>query len=142
MLKRHLYIPASPQRVWETLTDPDAVLTWFGAEVDWDLSPGGRARFLEDDGARREGMVDEVIPQRHLRFRWWPAGQADEETSEVSYVLDPDGDGTNLTVTERQVPATPSATACASTSATWTAWDGRLLGLWSRVAAPVALGTR
>lgn len=140
MLERHLFIPASPQHVWETLTDPDAVSTWFGAEVDWDLNPGGRARFRQDDGALREGRVDEVIPQQHLRFHWWPAGQADEETSEVSYVLDPAGDGTNLTVTERR--ATPSATACASTAATWTAWDARLLGLWSRVAAPVALGTR
>jgi uncharacterized protein YndB with AHSA1/START domain len=152
MLERQVFIPADPQHVWETLTDPDALSTWFGAEVDWDLNPGGRARFLEDDGTVREGRVEVVIPHQHLRFSWWPEGQADEETSEVSYLLEPDGDGTDLTIIERPVPTKQpattlsthvlSGTACDSTAATWTAVDDSLVGVWSRVNAPVAVGTR
>jgi uncharacterized protein YndB with AHSA1/START domain len=120
--------------------------------VDWDLNPGGRARFLDDDGTVREGQVEEVIPHHHLRFSWWPEGQADDETSEVSYVLEPDGDGTDLTIIERPVPTTQpattlstrvlSGTACESTAAMWTAMDDYLVGAWSRVNAPVAVGTR
>jgi uncharacterized protein YndB with AHSA1/START domain len=98
MLERHIVIPASQQEVWETLTDPITVSTWFGAEVDWDLSPGGPARFLGDDGAVRDGRVDEVVPDQRLRFRWWPEGEADEETSEVTYLLEPHEDGTDLTI--------------------------------------------
>jgi uncharacterized protein YndB with AHSA1/START domain len=152
MLERQVFIPASPEHVWETLTDPDAISTWFGAEVDWDLSPGGRARFLEDDGAVRDGRVDVVIPDQHLRFSWWPEGQADDETSEVSYFLEPDGDGTDLTIIERPVPTKQPATtqstdvlsgrACDSTAPTWTAMDDHMVGVWSRDNAPVAVGTR
>jgi uncharacterized protein YndB with AHSA1/START domain len=162
MLERHIVIPASQQEVWETLTDPITVSTWFGAEVDWDLSPGGPARFLGDDGAVRDGRVDEVVPDQRLRFRWWPEGEADEETSEVTYLLEPHEDGTDLTITERQLPGTLSAQALSaqalsamavaapavaapasgSNAATWTTWDGRLVGVWSRATAPVTIGTR
>jgi uncharacterized protein YndB with AHSA1/START domain len=152
MLERQVFIPADPQHVWENLTDPDAVSTWFGAEVDWELNPGGRARFLEDDGTVRDGRVEEVIPYRHLRFSWWPEGQADDETSEVSFVLEPEGDGTDLTIIERRVPVEQPATtlsthvlsdrAWESTAATWTAMDDHLISAWSRVNAPVAVGIR
>jgi uncharacterized protein YndB with AHSA1/START domain len=155
MLERHVVIPASQQEVWETLTHPSAVSTWFGAQVDWDLSPGGPARFVEDDGAVRDGRVDEVVPDHRLRFRWWPEGQADEETSEVTYLLEPHEDGTDLTVTERQLPTTLPAQALsaqalsaqaqsapASNAVKWTTWDGRLVGVWSRATAPVTIGTR
>ena len=161
MLERHLFIPASPREVWETLTDPPAVSTWFGAQVDWDLNPGGTARFFEDGGAVREGRVDEVVPGQHLRFRWWPEGEADDGTSEVTYRLEPLEEGTDLTITERQLPAALSAEAASApalsarrrstgvestadgnvTTATWTRWDSRLVGVWSRAGAPVTVGT-
>lgn len=146
MLERHLFIPASPQRLWETLTDPDAVSTWFGARVDWDLRPGGPARFVENDGAVREGRIEEVVTHQQLRFRWWPEEHVDDESSEVTYLLAPEGDGTDLTITERQLPTAQPAGAttaqASSAAANWTAWDGRLVGVWSRAIAPVAIGTR
>src|SRR5919202_399957 len=94
VLERQLYIPADPSRLWEALTEPRPVSEWFGARVEWDLTPGGAARFVEDDGAVREGRVDAVSPGRRLRFRWWPEGQADQAASEVTYTLDPEDDGT------------------------------------------------
>lgn len=157
MLERHMFIPASPREVWETLTDPPAVSTWFGAQVDWDLNPGGSARFLEDGGAVREGRVDEVIPDLHLRFRWWPEGESDGGATEVTYRLEPHEEGTSLTITERQLPAAMSAQARSAqalsararstrestmSTATWTPWDSRMVGVWSRASAPVTIGTR
>lgn len=146
MLERHLFIPASPQHLWETLTDPDAVSTWFGARVHWDLRPGGPARFVEDDGQVREGRIEEVVTHQQLRFRWWPEEHGDDESSEVTYLLAPMGEGTDLTITERQLTTAPPAgttTAQAPSAPTnWTSWDGRLVGVWSRAMAPVAIGTR
>lgn len=145
MLERHVFIPASPQHLWKTLTDPDAVSTWFGSRVDWELRPGGPARFVDDDGAVREGRIEEVVTQQELRFRWWPEERADDEASEVTYLLAPEGDGTDLTISERQLAAAPPAsgpiTQASSATANWTAWDGRLVGVWSRAMAPVAIGT-
>jgi uncharacterized protein YndB with AHSA1/START domain len=146
MLERHLFVPASPQHLWETLTDPASVSTWFGAEVDWDLRPGGPARFVEHDGAVREGQIEEVVDHQQLRFRWWPEDHADHESSEVTYLLAPEGEGTDLTITERQLPmaqpAGPTTAQALTATAGWTTWDGRLVGVWSRAMAPVAIGTR
>src|SRR5690348_515209 len=107
MIERHLVVPAPPTRVWEALTEPGALAGWFGARVEWDLRPGGGARFFPqdaDDGPERSGVVTSVHPERHLVFRWWPDGNEDD-ASEVRYRLEPepDGEGTRLTVTEERV---------------------------------------
>src|ERR1700722_10371779 len=97
MLVRQVVIPASAEQLWDALTEPAAVSAWFGSRVEWDLRPGGRAQFVEDDGTRRGGVIDAVQPGRHLRFRWWPetavredAGHDDDDhgdASQVSYDL-------------------------------------------------------
>jgi uncharacterized protein YndB with AHSA1/START domain len=125
--------------LWDALTDPDVVSGWIGADVDWDLTPGGRARFRHGPDGDRAGRVDAVEVERRLSFRWWPeANRADE--SEVSYELEPTEEGTRLTVTERRVASAPPAPAEASigtltagpgATASWTAVDSRLLGLWA-----------
>jgi uncharacterized protein YndB with AHSA1/START domain len=103
MLERQVVIPASPDQLWDALTDPESVSAWFGAQVDWDVQPGGAARFLDDDGTFRRGVIDAVMPGRHLSFRWWRDGDPDNGASQVTYQLEPDGDGTRLTVIEQQV---------------------------------------
>jgi uncharacterized protein YndB with AHSA1/START domain len=159
MLVRQIVITASPEQLWDALTEPDALSAWFGSRVEWDLRPGGRAQFVEEDGTRRGGVVDEVQPGRRLRFRWWPEqqGQADDQgASQVSYDLEPDDEGTRLTVTERPVPAQPdtaaATSACSAHAAPvggrlagcerWTDWDDRLFGCWALTLTPVRAGLR
>ncbi|MGH9060687.1 MAG: SRPBCC family protein [Acidimicrobiales bacterium] len=138
MIQRELVVPVPPERLWEALTDPDAVETWFGSRVRWDLVPGGQAAFTEDDGGRRLGRVEEVATNLRLRYRWWP--EDDEgSSSQVTYTLHPEDDGTRLTVTEERMSASAS-TASSAISASWTAWDARLLGVWAAVAAEVWAG--
>lgn len=97
MLSRAITLPVDVERMWQALVDPSA---WIGAQVEWDLVPGGRARFVGDPAGDREGRVDDVQPGRRLAFHWWPeADPADE--SEVACELQPDGEGTRLVVTER-----------------------------------------
>jgi uncharacterized protein YndB with AHSA1/START domain len=92
-------------------------------------------------------VVDDVVPQRHLSFRWWPEGDDGSAASQVSYDLEPDDDGTLLTVTEEPRPheATVEPQASLRTTGSWTGWDTRLLRCWAAhmsVAAPVAAGGR
>jgi uncharacterized protein YndB with AHSA1/START domain len=145
VLTREVTFPVPATTLWDALTDPAAVSRWIGADVDWELTPGGRARFRHGPDGDRAGRVDAVEPQRRLSFRWWPeADRADE--SEVSYELEPTDEGTRLTVTERRVttapaeasgPATPAeasvgtGTAVAQGTSSWTAVDSRLVGLWA-----------
>jgi len=129
MIRRRVELPGGPDRLWNELTDPGSVSGWMGTTVEWELVPGAPARFTGEDGSRRAGLVEEVRPGERLRFRWWPE-DGTGHASEVTYDLEPDGDGTVLTVTER--PTGPAGAALAQDSCSWTAWDGRALGLWAR----------
>ncbi len=147
MLVRQVVIPVSPSELWNALTEPDEVATWFGSQVEWDLRPGGQARFLTDDGTVRGGVVDDVEPQRHLSFRWWPEGDDGSAASQVSYDLEPEDDGTLLTVTEEPLAheATVETQARLGTTGSWTGWDTRLFRCWAAhrsVAAAVCAGGR
>lgn len=139
MLERQVVIPVSPDQLWDALTEPTSLSAWFGSRVDWDLRPGGQARFVDDDGTSRLGVIDAVCPGRHLSFRWWRDEGTGGGASQVTYHLEPDEDGTRLTVTEELVagnpaPVTARGAAAAGTGA-WTVWDSRLLACWAQAAA-------
>jgi uncharacterized protein YndB with AHSA1/START domain len=151
MLVRHVVVPTSPDHLWDVLTQPERLENWFGARIEWDLRPGGLARFVDDDGTIRLGVVESVERGRRLQFRWWPEGDRQGATSEVSYDLEADGDGTRLTVTEQRVSKeTPTgdhsarahASMTATGAATWSDWDSRLFGCWAGVAAVGLVGSR
>jgi uncharacterized protein YndB with AHSA1/START domain len=145
MIERVLILPVSQDDLWEAITNPAEVSEWFGAQVDWDLSPGGKVHTRDDSGAEREGRIDAVETGRFLRFNWWPTDDRSQE-SEVTYELEPNDEGSLLTVTERSVAATALRklpTACISTAfATgdpmstadhrWTSWDDALVSLFAR----------
>jgi len=160
VIRRQIVMPVKPEQLWEALTDPDQVAGWFGGRVEWELRAGAPAHFRGDDGRKRLGRIEAVRPGRHLRFRWWPAPDeaatatgsetpATPDASEISYILEPDGEGTRLTVQERQVggPGPERPQACATVGGLparpaagdavsgghpgWTPWDDRLLGAWA-----------
>jgi uncharacterized protein YndB with AHSA1/START domain len=150
MLVRQIVVPATTDQLWNALTEPESVSAWFGSRVEWDLIPGGRARFVDDDGTIRCGVVDRLLPGRHLSFRWWPEDQGDDGTSRVAYDLEPDDDGTRLTVTEQPLPPSKTAQTAETASispaahvvdsASWSRWDSRLFGCWAQAAAPMLVG--
>lgn len=132
MIRRQVVMPVSPERLWEALTDPEEIAGWMGGRVEWDLEEGGPLHFHGDDGSERDGRIESVRPGRHLRFRW----SSDEDgESEVSYLLEPDDEGTRLTVQERRTDEMVGPQASARSA--WSDWDGRLLGVWAH--APVCL---
>jgi uncharacterized protein YndB with AHSA1/START domain len=137
MVERHITLPAPREDVWDALTEPGRVAAWFGGQVEWDLQPGGAARFHDEDGSERAGVIDTVAAGQVLRFRWWPHGDEGPE-SEVTYTLEDVPDGTRLTVTE--APTEPAARAMAGQAraqAEHGAWDLRLIGLWLQAIARV-----
>jgi uncharacterized protein YndB with AHSA1/START domain len=146
VVERELVLPVPAEELWQALTDPAALGSWFGTSVSWDLRPGGAAHFEGGEDGDRDGLIEEVEPARRLRFRWWPVGDdAAEGTSEVTYELVPldedGGAGTRLVVTERPAPAGPPA-ASASATARWTTWDGVLWSVWAGTTGAVGAGRR
>jgi len=151
MIRRRALFPVDAERLWRELTEPEATEAWMGGRLEWDLNPGGAVRFSAGEATRR-GEIDEVVPGRRLRFRWWPEGEGPDGgpgASEVVYDLRPEDSGTELTVTERRlspVETTPGDTRAdqgagtagrppealsSAAAAPWTRWDGLLLGTWA-----------
>ena len=153
MIRRQLVVPASPERLWEALTDPETLRGWFGGDFEWELTEGAALHFRGDDGAERDGRIESVRQEKHLRFSWWPEGDA-ESASEVSYLIEPEGGGVRLTVQERPLepPSESGATARARAAGSehfspdlpevpeWTAWDTRLAGAWAGIGAEDRVG--
>lgn len=115
---RHRHIEAPPGRVWRVLEHPDLRRRMLGGDLDVELAPGATGTF--DDGTtRRPVRIDQVEAPRRLAFEW---GDGDE-ASRVDIRLVPDGDGTEVHVTEVRgqrgllpigSPPTPTALALAA----------------------------
>jgi uncharacterized protein YndB with AHSA1/START domain len=88
VVERELVLPASPEEVWESLTEPG----WLGEDASIDLRPAGDVRAGE-----RTGFVEWADPPNGLAF-WWSAG--DDEATRVQLTLDEVDEGTRLTVVE------------------------------------------
>lgn len=106
-VERIVGLRATPDEVWDALTQADRLSEWFGADVvDADIRPGGRLVFREEDGTIRRALVEAVERPRHLVFRWLaieegPDGRTHAATSTtVEMRLTETADGTELTVVE------------------------------------------
>jgi uncharacterized protein YndB with AHSA1/START domain len=109
--KRRLNAP--PAKVYAAWTDPEKIVHWFGradatpgsmqAEIDPRIGGRFRVRFnTEDEYYEVGGIYREVVPNQRLVFSWaWHS--TPERESQVTVTLQPDGDGTLLTVHHEQL---------------------------------------
>jgi uncharacterized protein YndB with AHSA1/START domain len=145
------------ERLWAALTDPEQAAEWLGGRIEWEVRAGAPLRFRDDDGTDREGRVEAVRPGRYLRYRWWVTEPPGTDESEVTYLIEPAGDGTRLTIQERDVtpadlarvirpdptdvadlagradrdgPEGPAGPSGEASSLSWTRWDDRVAGAW------------
>jgi hypothetical protein len=98
------------------LTSGADLSAWFGAQVEIDPRPGGRASFLFPDGRQRDARVEVFDPERHLLLRWLPFERSPSGSTgsrppgQIRFVLAAEGDRTLLTVTETLYGAAPART--------------------------------
>jgi uncharacterized protein YndB with AHSA1/START domain len=100
-------LQAAPERVYEALTSPDEITAWWvrpgvfdTREWAGDLHVGGTWRASGIGGGRPytlEGEFLEVVRPRKLVHTWRGAGTPGATTT-VSYVLEPLGAGTRITL--------------------------------------------
>jgi uncharacterized protein YndB with AHSA1/START domain len=108
LVEREIRIDAPPSLVFEFLTDPAKMVRWMGTEAVLDPWPGGRYYVNLNGYEGVSGEVLEIIPEQRLVFSWgWADGslplRPGQSTVEIS--LEPDGDGTRLRLTHRDLPS-------------------------------------
>jgi uncharacterized protein YndB with AHSA1/START domain len=94
---RERTLDATPEEVWETLTDEVLLEQWLAADVELDLREGGSARFEFEDGEAYDAEIELVEPDERLAWSWW---SGDEGRGRVEFRLEPAVAGTRLIVVE------------------------------------------
>jgi uncharacterized protein YndB with AHSA1/START domain len=124
-------IRARPSIVFDAITRPEELSTWWGpdagpvlsAETDMRVGGAFRIRFRMLDGSEHEcaGEYLEVAPPRRLAMSWrWISGGEPRESGRISHLafdLRPTDEGTELKLTHAQLIDDVS---CASHERGWT----------------------
>src|SRR5215210_8375765 len=117
IVQRELQIAASPETVWEFLVDPEKLVRWKGLKVSaFDARPGGGYRIEIIPGHVASGELVELDRPRRLVYTWgWETKPGEEPnpvppgSSTIEIELIPNGDGTTLHFTHRDLPGAAAA---------------------------------
>src|SRR5215208_6198857 len=104
-VERETLVEASPEEVWEALTDEDRLQEWLAPEVELDPVEGGEIA-VRDAGEHRTGTVETIEEGKRFAFTWSRPGEGE---SFVEFSIEALPAGTRVTVVE--TPIGPTATA-------------------------------
>ncbi|MBF4765150.1 SRPBCC family protein [Nocardioides islandensis] len=106
-LEREIYVDATPETVFDVVSDPKHVREWWPDEASYDVTPGATGQIVFGDPEAGGGVVAltvlEVDRPRSFTFRWTQApGETGVEGNSllVTFALTPEGGGTRLRMTE------------------------------------------
>jgi uncharacterized protein YndB with AHSA1/START domain len=146
-LAAHVYetfVKATPERVWQAITDPEYTRRYFHATaVTSTFEPGSPVRYVMADGSDAvEGVIEEIEANRRLVMTWhvlYDAALAEEPVSRVEWVLTPANDDATVTrVTLRHLDLGASPGVWASVEL---GWVGVLDSMKTLLETGEALGT-
>ena len=139
VFERELQIAARPETVWEFLVDPEKLARWKGLPPRRSTrGPAAAYRIEVIPGHVASGEFVELDPPRRLVYTWgWEPGADGPNvvppgSSTVEIELVPEGGGTLLRFTHRDLPSEEAARAH-GTAGTTTSSGSRS---WPRAATP------
>jgi uncharacterized protein YndB with AHSA1/START domain len=111
-VEREVRIAASPETVFDFFTDPDKQTLWMGRRAELDARPGGIYRVEISDEIIASGeFVELVAPSRVVYTFGWEGQEAGSGehgvppgSTRVEVTLEPDGDGTLVTLRHFDLP--------------------------------------
>lgn len=103
-----IHIDAPARKVWAALTDPERIKQYlFGADVHTDWKPGSPISFTgnyQGKSYQDKGEIIECVPEERLVHTYWSSMGDEPDRPEnyktVSYILQDDGHGTRLTLSQ------------------------------------------
>ena len=101
-VERETLIEASPEEVWEALTDEDRLEEWLAPDVELDPHEGGEISVRDGDDERR-GTVETMEENERFTFTWSRPGEGE---SFVEFTIEALPGGSRVTVVETPVGST------------------------------------
>jgi uncharacterized protein YndB with AHSA1/START domain len=101
-VERETVVEASPEEVWEALTDEDRLEEWLAPEVELDSTEGGEIAVRDGDD-QRAGTVETIEEQERFAFTWSRPGEGE---SFVEFAIEALPGGTRVTVVETPIGPT------------------------------------
>lgn len=110
-VEREIAIAASPETVWELLTDEDEARLWMGVAASFDLRPGGAYSVEVIRSRVARGSFVEIDPPRRLVYTWgWEDSHSlPPGSTTVEFDLVPHGAGTLLRLRHSNLPDVDAA---------------------------------
>ena len=131
-IRREIELPHRPERVWQAITDPAQVAQWFGDHVQYELTPGAPMYMKWDELGEVSGRIETIEPISLFAFRWRVTGipesepMSDQNSTLVTYYLEPLPVGTRLTVSETGFATLPEDRRIAALRENNHGWDVEL----------------
>jgi uncharacterized protein YndB with AHSA1/START domain len=102
-IRLSMTVAASPEKVFRALIEPEALNRWLAKDAKVEPRVGGKFDLgwkesdLEHEGAAMEIVA--IVPNEKLEITWpdW-RGDTSVPTQSVTWLLEPDGDGTRVTL--------------------------------------------
>jgi uncharacterized protein YndB with AHSA1/START domain len=92
-LEKELFINATPQRVFQALTEPAELERWFVQKAEVDLRTGGAIRFEWAPDAVEIGTILELDPPHRLSYSW---EALEPSATTITFALTAENEGTRL----------------------------------------------
>jgi uncharacterized protein YndB with AHSA1/START domain len=134
-VERETLVEASPEEVWEALTDEDRLAEWLAPDVELDPVEGGEIAVRDGDD-ERTGTVETLEENERFAFTWSRPGEGE---SYVEFTIEALPGGSRITVVETPTHSAATDTAAASTALASVGWGSALAQLRRTLRlAPVA----
>jgi uncharacterized protein YndB with AHSA1/START domain len=131
-IERTISVAQPPAKVWDAITTPEGLGTWFGHKATVDLRVGGVAQVTWDGKDSHELRIERLEPPHVFGWTWGIYGLADDDPRRtyVEFTLEPENGGTRLTVVETgfaQLPGDQHSTAYGGNAEGWQRELGELV---------------
>ena len=123
------YIKATPEQVWQALTDADLTARYWGHRNESDWEPGSTWQHVRTDGSGISdvtGTVVEAVAPERLVMTFPGSDEQLEDPSQVTFTIEPHHDIVRLTVRHDGLPTEADVQAI---SAGWPAVMANLKSL-------------
>jgi uncharacterized protein YndB with AHSA1/START domain len=92
-LEKELFIKATPERVFQALTEKEDLERWFVKKAEVDLRPGGAIRLEWAPDAVEIGKILVLEPPHRLSYTW---EALEPSPTTITFELTAENDGTRL----------------------------------------------